>query len=126
MARPWGTATARSESEAAAGYKDETNAASDQKIVEAVGAIAQERGVSQAVVALAWLRSKQVVAAPIVGALKAGHIDDALASLAITLTEEEISRLEVPYTPRVDYQGMSNPAMLAKAIPAATGFNVSA
>ncbi len=126
LARPWGTATARSESEAAAGYKDETNAASDQQIVEAVGAVAQEHGVSQAAVALAWLRSKQVVAAPIVGALRAGHIDDAVASLAVTLTEDEVFRLEAPYTPRVDFQGMSNPAMLAKAIEATTGFKVSA
>ncbi len=126
LARPWGTETTRSESEAAAGYKDETNAASDQKIVEAVHAIAQERGVSQAVVALAWLRSKRVVAAPIVGALKAEHIDDAMSSLAVTLTEDEVTRLEAPYTLRLDYQGMSNPAMLAKAIEAATGFKVSA
>ena len=126
LARPWGTATARSESEAAAGYKDETNAVSDQQIVEVVGAVAQEHGVSQAAVALAWLRSKRVVAAPIVGALKSGHIDDAVASLAVTLTEDEVSRLEAPYTPRVDFQGMSNPAMLAKAIEATTGFKVSA
>ncbi len=70
LARPWGTTTARSEAEMAAGYKDETNAASDQKIVEAVSGIARERGVSQATIALAWLRSKEVVAAPIVGALK--------------------------------------------------------
>ena len=88
--------------------------------------MAQEHGVSQAVVALAWLRSKQVVAAPIVGALKAGHIDDAASSLAVTLTEDEVSRLEAPYTPRADFQGMSNPAMLAKAIEATTGFKVSA
>ncbi len=126
LARPWGTATARSESEAAAGYKDETNAASDQQIVKAVEAVAQERGASQAAVALAWLRSKQVVAAPIVGALKAQHIDDAVASLAVTLTEDEVSKLEAPYTPRVDFQGMSDPAMLAKAIEATTGFKVSA
>ena len=126
LARPWGPTTARSESEAAAGYKDETNAASDQKIVEAVGAVAQEHGVSQAAVALAWLRSKRVVAAPILGTLKAGHIDDAVASLGVTLTEDEISTLEAPYTPRVDFQGMSNPAMLAKAIEAATGYKVSA
>ncbi len=126
LARPWGTTTARSEAEIAAGYKDETNAASDQKIVEAVSRIAKERGVSQAVVALAWLRSKKVVAAPIVGALKTTHIDDAIASLSITLRDDEISTLEVPYTPRIDYQGVSDPAMLARAVEAATGFKVSA
>lgn len=126
LARPWGTTTARSEAEATAGHKDETNTASDQKVVAAVGAIAAERGVSQAVVALAWLRSKSVVAAPIVGALKARHIDDAVASLSITLTDDEISKLEEPYTPRMDYQGISEPKILARAVEAATGFKVSA
>ncbi len=126
LARPWGTTTARSDAEAAAGHKDDTNAASDQKIVETVSAIAAERGVGQAVIALAWLRSKSVVAAPIVGALKASHIDDAVKSLSVTLSDDEVSRLEAPYTPRVDYQGVSDPAMLARAVEAATGFKVSA
>ena len=126
LARPWGMTTARSDAEAAAGHKDETNAASDQKIVETVSAIAAERGVEQAVIALAWLRSKSVVAAPIMGALKATHIDDAVKSLSVTLSDDEVSRLEAPYTPRVDYQGVSDPAMLARAVEAATGFKVSA
>ena len=98
LARPWGSNTARSEAEAAAGYKDQTNAASDQKVVDAVGTIAQERGVSRAVVALAWLHSKAVVAAPIVGALKAEHIEDAIAALSFTLTPEEVTTLEASYT----------------------------
>ena len=126
LARPWGETTTRSEAEAAAGYKDETNAESDRKIVEAVDAVAKERGVAQASVALAWLRSKPVVAAPIVGALNTKHIDDAIEALAVTLTDEEIARLESPYTPRMDYQGESDPAMLARAVEAATGFKVSA
>lgn len=125
LARPWGETTTRSETEAAAGHKDETNAESDQKIVEAVGAIAKQRGISQAAVALAWL-GRSVVAAPIVGALKTRYIDDALAALAVTLTDEEVARLEAPYTPRMDYQGMSDPAMLAQAVEAGTGFKVSA
>ena len=54
------------------------------------------------------------------------HIEDAVASLAITLTDEEVSKLEGPYTPRMDYQGVSDPAMLARAVEAATGFKVSA
>jgi 1-deoxyxylulose-5-phosphate synthase len=126
LARPWGEKTPRSEVEAAAGHKDETNAQSDQKIVEAVGEIAKERGVSQANIALAWLRIKSVVAAPIVGALKTKHIDDAIAALTITLTEAEVARLESPYTPRMDYQGVSDPVVLAHAIEAATGFKASA
>ena len=126
LARSWGEKTTRSETEAAAGHKDETNAQSDQKIVEAVGEIAKERGVSQANIALAWLRSKSVVAAPIVGALKTKHIDDAIAALAVTLTEAEVARLESPYTPRIDYQGVSDPVMLTRAIEAVTGFKASA
>ena len=125
LARPWGKTTPRSETEAAAGYKDEVNAESDRKIVEAVDAVAQDRGVSQACIALAWLRSKPVVATPIVGALKAKHIDDAIASLSVSLTDDEVARLESPYTPRVDYQGVSDPVMLARAVEAATGFKVS-
>ena len=124
LARSWGETTARSDMEAAAGHEDETHAESNQKIVEAVGSVALERGVSRAVIALAWLRSKSVVAAPIVGALEIRHIDDAIASLLVTLTEEEVARLEAPYTPRLDYQGVSDPAMLARAVEAATGFRV--
>ena len=91
----------------------------------AVGAVATERGVSQASIALAWVRTKPVVAAPIIGALKAKHIDDAMASLAVALTDEEVGRLESAYTPRVDYQGVSDPAMLARAVEATTGFRAS-
>ena len=126
LARSWGEKTTRSETEAAAGHKDETNAQSDQKIVEAVGEIAKERGVSRANIALAWLRSKSVVAAPIVGALKTKHTDDAIAALAVTLTEAEVAKLESPYTPRMDYHGVSDPVMLARAIEAATGFKAFA
>jgi 1-deoxyxylulose-5-phosphate synthase len=126
LARPWGETTTRSETEAAAGHKDETNAVSDQKIVEAVGTVAKERGVSQANIALAWLHSKSVVAAPIIGALKAKHIDDAITALPVNLTDEEVARLESRYTPRMDYQGISDPVMLARAVEAATGFKASA
>lgn len=97
-----------------------------RKIVEAVGAVAAERGVSRAQIAFAWLRRNRVVAAPIVGALKTSHIDDAVAALSITLTNEEAARLEAPYTPRRDGQGASDPALLALATEAATGFKASA
>lgn len=126
LARPWGAITARSETEAAAVKLDEATAESDQTIVETVGAVAMERGVSQASIALAWLRSKSAVAAPIVGALKSGHIDDAIAALAVALTDDEVARLESPYTPRMDYQGVSDPAMLARAVEATTGFRTFA
>ncbi len=124
LARPWSETTARSEAELP--YADKTTAESDQKIVEAVGTVAAERGVSQAQVAFAWLRRTPVVAAPIVGALKTRHIDDAVAALSITLTDDEAASLEAPYTPRRDNQGVSDPAMLVRAAEAATGFKASA
>ena len=108
------------------GHKDETNAKSDKEIVDALTTIAKEYGVSQAMIALAWLQSKPVVAAPIVGALKAKHIDDAIAALSVRLTNEQVTRLELSYTPRMDYQGVSDPLMLARAVEAATGFKSSA
>ena len=102
LARSWGQTTVRSEAEPAGARQNEATAASDQKIVEAVAVIAKERGASQAKIALAWLRCNPVVAAPIVGALKSQHIDDAVAALDITLTEDEVTRLEEPYTPRLE------------------------
>jgi aryl-alcohol dehydrogenase-like predicted oxidoreductase len=85
---------------------------SDHAIIEAVGAIAQERGVKRAQIALAWLRSKPVVTAPLLGASSIAQIDDAVASLAITLTDAEVRTLETPYTPRYDFQGISDDADL--------------
>ena len=126
LARPWGETTARSEAEPAGAKQNEATAVSDQEIVEAVNDIAKERGASQAEIAMAWLRRNPVVAAPIVGALKAKHIDDAVAALDITLTEDEVARLEGPYTPRLDNQGVSDPAILHRAMEAATGFKVNA
>jgi 1-deoxyxylulose-5-phosphate synthase len=114
LARPWGEATARSEAEPYAARLGEATVASDQKIVEAVGAVAAERGVSRAQIGLAWLRRNPAVAAPILGALKTSHIDEAIAALSITLTDDEAARLEAPYTPRRDPQGISDPAVLAR------------
>ena len=76
--------------------------------------MAAERDVSRAQIALAWLRRNPVVVAPIIGASKTSHIDDAIASLAIELTDEEAARLEASYTPRHDFQGVSNLAELAR------------
>ena len=125
LARPWGQTTARSQSEFAGARQNEATTDSDRAIVEATAAIATERGVSQAEIALAWLRHNPVVAAPIVGALKAKHIDDAVAALSITLTEDEAARLAAPYTPRADGQGISNPAILQGGMEATTGFKSS-
>ncbi|OBI63274.1 aldo/keto reductase [Mycobacterium sp. E796] len=83
-----------------------------QAIIDAVGAVAEGRGISRAQVALAWLRSKPVVTAPIVGASSISQIDEAIASLDVELSEEEMRKLEAPYTPRYDFQGISDDALL--------------
>jgi len=73
--------------------------ASDRAIVSAVARIAEQRGVTMAQIALAWFRTRPTVVAPIVGATKIRHLDDAIASLAIELTDEERTALESPYVP---------------------------
>ncbi len=86
--------------------------ASNRAIVDAVGKIAADRGVSRAAVALAWLHRQPVVTAPLVGAGSVEQIDDALASLNVDLTDDDVRMLEVPYTPRYDFQGISDEAEL--------------
>ena len=58
-----------------------------------------ERGVPRAQVALAWVARNPVVTAPIVGASKPHHVDDAVAALELELSDEEVKRLEEPYRP---------------------------
>lgn len=72
---------------------------SDHQIIDAVGKIAQARGVPRAQVALAWVAQKSVVTAPIVGASKPHHLADAIAAFSLNLTPEEIAALEAPYAP---------------------------
>jgi aryl-alcohol dehydrogenase-like predicted oxidoreductase len=71
----------------------------DFAVVDRAAEIASERGVPSARVALAWLLAKPGVTAPIVGATKPGHLEDALAAEELTLSEDEIARLEEPYVP---------------------------
>jgi aryl-alcohol dehydrogenase-like predicted oxidoreductase len=71
----------------------------DFAVVDRVGELATERGVSTAQVALAWLLHRRGVTAPIVGATKLEHLDDALAATELELSDDEIARLEEPYVP---------------------------
>ena len=71
----------------------------DFDVVDRLTEVAAERGAPPAQVALAWLLSRPAVTAPIVGATRLGHITDALAAAQLTLTGEEIRRLEEPYVP---------------------------
>ncbi|RIJ70888.1 aldo/keto reductase [Nakamurella silvestris] len=74
-------------------------AQADREIIGRVARVAEQRGVPRAQIALAWVSSKPVVTAPIVGATKPHHLEDAVASLDLTLTKEEISYLEEAYVP---------------------------
>jgi aryl-alcohol dehydrogenase-like predicted oxidoreductase len=113
LTRPPREETDRSATDGAYADRLYSQEASDRAIIESVGVVAGARGASRAQIALAWLRSKPVVTAPIVGATKAVHLTDAVASLDIELTTDEITQLEEPYTPRNDFQGISDPAALA-------------
>jgi len=71
----------------------------DHKVVDRLGEIADQRGVPRAQLALAWMLSKLFITAPIVGATKPHHLEDAAAALSLKITSEEIAALEQPYTP---------------------------
>ena len=75
------------------------NQASDWDVVEAVCQVAKQRGVAPARIALAWLLTRPAVTAPIVGATKLAHLEDAIASVELELSDEEIRALEAPYQP---------------------------
>ena len=96
LARPWDTDTVRSETDefGKSLYRDE-----DAQIVDAVGTIAEQRGVSRAQVALAWLLHQLVVTSPIIGVTSIEHLEDAVGALDVTLDDEEITALEEGYAP---------------------------
>jgi aryl-alcohol dehydrogenase-like predicted oxidoreductase len=96
LARPWDATSARSETDefGRSLYRDE-----DRTVVERVAAVAEGRGVAMAQVALAWILSKAVVTAPIVGATRIEHLDDAVAAVDLRLEAAEIASLEEPYRP---------------------------
>lgn len=97
LTRDWDTETERSDSDAFGKhlYAD----GSDRSIVDGVGQVAAERGVPRAQVALAWVLANSTVTAPIIGATKPHHIDDAVAALELELTPDELATLTEPYTP---------------------------
>ena len=97
LTRPWDTVSARSETDqfGQSLYHD-----GDKVIVEQVEAVAQRHGVPAAQIALAWVLAKPAVTSPIVGVTKPHHLSDAIAALDVKLTEDDMSALEQPYTPR--------------------------
>jgi aryl-alcohol dehydrogenase-like predicted oxidoreductase len=99
LTRPWGETTARSETDEYGKSLYADTEAADAEIAAQVAAIAENRGVPRAQVALAWLLAKPVVTAPIIGASRPGHLDDAVAALDLALTEDEMAQLERAYQP---------------------------
>ncbi|WP_031512210.1 aldo/keto reductase [Streptomyces sp. NRRL F-5123] len=97
LTRPWDATSARSETDEFGKtlYQD-----GDRHIVEAVAAVAAEHGVSPAQIALAWLLRQPGVTAPIVGATKQQHLADAVAAVAVELSDDDCRRLEEHYSPR--------------------------
>lgn len=95
LTRDWDVSTARAETDQFGRtlYHED----SDRRVVEAVAEIAAKRGVPRAQVALAWVAKHPAVTAPIVGATKPEHLEDALASFDLDLTPDEIEALEEPY-----------------------------
>ena len=99
LARAWSETTVRSESDAFAKTLYESTADVDRPIVDAVARVAAQYHVPMAQVALAWVLQKRPVAAPIIGATKMRHLDDAVAALSLNLNTEDLARLEAPYRP---------------------------
>ena len=100
MTRDWTSEnTLRSETDEIAKKKYDTTADIDKKVVERVAEIAQKHGTSRTHIALAWLLQKEPVTAPIIGATKLTHLEEAVGALSVKLTPEEVNYLEEPYVP---------------------------
>ena len=96
LTREWDTTTARTETDEFGGslYRDE-----DKQIVDKVAEVAARHDVPRAQVALAWLTAQPVVTSPIIGVTKPEHLTDAVASLDLELSADELEELSAPYAP---------------------------
>jgi aryl-alcohol dehydrogenase-like predicted oxidoreductase len=99
LTREWNAETERARTDAYGKKIFSSTAEADRKVVEAVAAVASARGVSRAQVALSWVLRRPGVTAPIIGASKPQHLDDAAAALELDLTAAEMAQLEAPYVP---------------------------
>ncbi len=102
LTRDWNAdSSLRAQTDYVAKSKYDKTVETDQLIVERVAELAQRYGVPRTHVALAWLWHKHPVVAPIIGATKTTHIDEAVAALGLTLSTEDVAYLEAPYVPHV-------------------------
>ena len=100
LTRDWDESTPRHEVDPLTGRRFDRSR--DEVIAQEVAKVAEEREVPRAQIALAWVMQHPVVAAPIIGASKVGHVEDAVEASEIELTDNEIQRLEAHYTPRAN------------------------
>lgn len=100
LTRDWSSEnTLRSETDQVQKMKYDSSSEMDRQVVERVAELAQKHGVPRARIALAWLLQKEPVTAPIVGATKTAHLEEAVGALSVTLAPEEVTSLEEPYVP---------------------------
>ena len=100
LARPWqAEKTKRLETDQFGKSLYSRTEAIDRMVIDRLGQMAEERGVSRAALALAWVLSKPAITAPIVGATKPHQLEEAVAALSLRLTPEEVASLEEPYVP---------------------------
>jgi aryl-alcohol dehydrogenase-like predicted oxidoreductase len=100
LTRDWSAqSTMRSETDQIQKMKYDAAAESDRPIVERLAELAKKQGVSRTRIALAWLLQKEPVTAPIIGATKISHLEEAIGALSVKLTPEDVAYLEEPYLP---------------------------
>ena len=100
LTRDWSAeSTARSETDSVAKSKYGSTVETDQQVVMRVAEIAEKHGAARTHVALAWLLQKAPVTAPIIGATKTRHLEEALGAFSVKLTPEDVAYLEEPYVP---------------------------
>ena len=97
LTRDWSSeSTLRSETDQIAKSKYDATAETDRQVVERVAELAEKHGVPRVHIALAWLLQKKPVTAPIIGATKITHLEDAVGALSVKLVQEEVAYLEEP------------------------------
>jgi aryl-alcohol dehydrogenase-like predicted oxidoreductase len=99
LTRDWDEASKRSDTDEVMRKLYAATEEADHRVADAVKTVAEARGIPRAQVAMAWVAHKAGVTAPIIGASKLSHLEDAVASLQVRLTADEIARLEAPYVP---------------------------
>jgi aryl-alcohol dehydrogenase-like predicted oxidoreductase len=99
LTRPWDTPSARLETDEFGRTLYAQTADADRQVVEAAARVAKRLGVPMAQVALAWVLRKSEVTAPIIGATRMSHLEDAVAALSLQLSDDDVAELEAPYVP---------------------------